>query len=494
MSIDLARTVTPPPDSDNDGVADATDQCPDTPIGVIVDENGCPVICEGPECPPPPPPPCGPDDPDRDGDGVPDGCDNCPDLYNPDQADSDGDGIGDACESAPGEPEFDPVFCYAPQVRLHPAEFTFPMDIAEFVAHSTLKFAHAKCGEDVFPGAVDPLRLGAGALDPYAARQKRRFICAEKGREYFANELTRPHDKSKSRPHELGKHEGFYLDLDDEFRLGAQPDAENKVHTRAYYSFASGSSITYWFMYGYNQGSPFFGGLGTLVDRHEGEWERITVDLKPDNTPRQVRYWVHDCEEPITVAWDGVPKVRETHPVVFSALRTRTRRTRMSETFLSKACVLCPSARRPRSPSSSYWASTSTRSAKAPATRRLTTDRSGRRGATSPISHCKRGTDTAVPGAPTGPSKPVAPSRAPLQAKRSQAAMSRSLDHSDQTGNHSSPGVDPVRWTPDSGRVAGGRSPGWGVRRDTRKSFAARQCSWRCRVMSLELQWRAGWE
>ena len=60
--------------------------------------------------------------------------------------------------------------------------------------------------------------------------------------------------------------------------------------------------------------------LGTLVDRHEGEWERITVDLKPDNTPRQVRYWVHDCEEPITVAWDGVPKVEETHPVVFSAL------------------------------------------------------------------------------------------------------------------------------------------------------------------------------
>ena len=324
MSIDLARTVTPPPDSDNDGVADATDQCPDTPIGVIVDENGCPVICEGPGA--------RPHLLRRVGLTIPIvmameclmGAITVLISTTQIRLTQMATALATRVSAPPGEPEFDPVFCYAPQVRLHPAEFTFPMDIAEFVAHSTLKFAHAKCGEDVFPGAVDPLRLGAGALDPYAARQKRRFICAEKGREYFANELTRPHDKSKSRPRELGKHEGFYLDLDDEFRLGAQPDAENKVHTRAYYSFASGSSITYWFMYGYNQGSPFFGGLGTLVDRHEGEWERITVDLKPDNTPRQVRYWVHDCEEPITVAWDGVPKVEETHPVVFSALGAHT--------------------------------------------------------------------------------------------------------------------------------------------------------------------------
>jgi len=36
---------------------------------------------------------------DSDDDGIPDCNDNCPDVGNPDQTDSDGDGIGDACES-----------------------------------------------------------------------------------------------------------------------------------------------------------------------------------------------------------------------------------------------------------------------------------------------------------------------------------------------------------------------------------------------------------
>jgi outer membrane protein OmpA-like peptidoglycan-associated protein/opacity protein-like surface antigen len=36
----------PDPDNDGDGVLDADDQCPDTPAGVEVDANGCPVIAE----------------------------------------------------------------------------------------------------------------------------------------------------------------------------------------------------------------------------------------------------------------------------------------------------------------------------------------------------------------------------------------------------------------------------------------------------------------
>ena len=38
---------------------------------------------------------------DSDDDGVCDDQDNCPDIYNPDQTDSNGDGIGDACEPPP---------------------------------------------------------------------------------------------------------------------------------------------------------------------------------------------------------------------------------------------------------------------------------------------------------------------------------------------------------------------------------------------------------
>lgn len=39
--------------------------------------------------------------PDRDQDGIPDCSDNCPDDPNPDQADGDGDGVGDACDDCP---------------------------------------------------------------------------------------------------------------------------------------------------------------------------------------------------------------------------------------------------------------------------------------------------------------------------------------------------------------------------------------------------------
>ncbi|MFC1895695.1 hypothetical protein ACFL0Q_03395, partial [Thermodesulfobacteriota bacterium] len=47
-------------DSDGDGVFDHLDKCPDTPAGVMVDEDGCPVVI------------------DSDGDGVPDDRDKCP--------------------------------------------------------------------------------------------------------------------------------------------------------------------------------------------------------------------------------------------------------------------------------------------------------------------------------------------------------------------------------------------------------------------------------
>lgn len=48
----------PPADSDNDGVPDTADQCPNTPSGVAVDDHGCPL--------------------DSDHDGVPDYLDQCP--------------------------------------------------------------------------------------------------------------------------------------------------------------------------------------------------------------------------------------------------------------------------------------------------------------------------------------------------------------------------------------------------------------------------------
>lgn len=80
-------------DSDGDGVIDDDDECPDTPLGVKVDEKGCPK--------------------DRDLDGIPDYQDDCPDIPGLPEfngcPDTDGDGIPDKeddCPELPGLPEY----------------------------------------------------------------------------------------------------------------------------------------------------------------------------------------------------------------------------------------------------------------------------------------------------------------------------------------------------------------------------------------------------
>ena len=80
------------PDDDGDGVRNSLDTCPDTPKGVKVDGNGCPI--------------------DSDGDGVPDYLDKCPGTPKDTKVDakgcpldSDGDGVPDAMDKCPDTPK-----------------------------------------------------------------------------------------------------------------------------------------------------------------------------------------------------------------------------------------------------------------------------------------------------------------------------------------------------------------------------------------------------
>jgi outer membrane protein OmpA-like peptidoglycan-associated protein len=85
LEFDFGKTK----DSDMDGVSDNKDKCPDTPAGVAVDKNGCPL--------------------DTDGDGVADYLDNCPTVAGLSSLkgcpDADGDGVADKDDKCPDTPK-----------------------------------------------------------------------------------------------------------------------------------------------------------------------------------------------------------------------------------------------------------------------------------------------------------------------------------------------------------------------------------------------------
>ena len=114
VTPDVANDIAPPQDIVAD-VADASteDVVPpdstvqDTPPPEDTAPEDVPEEDTAPDLPPPPPP-------DTDNDGVPDNEDNCPDEPNADQANTDGDPEGDACDedmdndSVPNNDDLDP--------------------------------------------------------------------------------------------------------------------------------------------------------------------------------------------------------------------------------------------------------------------------------------------------------------------------------------------------------------------------------------------------
>lgn len=120
MMVGAYITLGSEKDTDRDGVPDKKDKCPGTPIGVAVDENGCPLDRDKDgvpdykdDCPDTPGLPQFNGCPDRDGDGIPDKDDKCPDVPGLKKfngcPDSDGDGVPDADDACGDTPKGCPV-------------------------------------------------------------------------------------------------------------------------------------------------------------------------------------------------------------------------------------------------------------------------------------------------------------------------------------------------------------------------------------------------
>ena len=112
IEFDFGKTK----DSDMDGVSDKKDKCPNTPAGVAVDANGCPIDSDGDgvadymdDCPTVAGLTSLKGCPDTDKDGVADKDDACPDVAGlvslKGCPDSDGDGVADKDDKCPNTPK-----------------------------------------------------------------------------------------------------------------------------------------------------------------------------------------------------------------------------------------------------------------------------------------------------------------------------------------------------------------------------------------------------
>lgn len=230
--------------------------------------------------------------------------------------------------SCADEPGRDPVRCYAPLIHIHPDDDHLPMSAAEFIAGSRLKWSKNNCPDkDDFDSTTpDPARLGSGG---YVYDPARELCDGTTQRPFSSNELTRPRmplcagetGEGTCKSSALGAaNEGFFLDptSDAEARgmlNGASGEQIEAGEVPAYYQYEPRRYIAYWFFWPYSV--PATGAAGAVGMAHQGDWEHIVVRLDAANEATAVEYFYHHWA--LTVPWNHVQVVDDTHPVVLAA-------------------------------------------------------------------------------------------------------------------------------------------------------------------------------
>lgn len=233
----------------------------------------------------------------------------------------------DAGPATPPVPET--VLKYAPVVYLHSEDVYRPDDPMTFIQSSALKWSHqaqnllVPCDDytNAERGTVDPARLGAVAALPYFHSPKVHSETSCEDRTDImltASDHTRPFDGAE-RNNVLGQEkdymkEGYYLDPEDdnELRSGIQSGPSVFPGAPVFYEYVPRQYVAYWFFYPYDK----FEIPDLPNQEHEGDWERVSIQLDSNDQLVQVFYYHHDngmLRSPESLEFEG------THPVVYSA-------------------------------------------------------------------------------------------------------------------------------------------------------------------------------
>jgi hypothetical protein len=167
---------------------------------------------------------------------------------------------------------------YAPILYFHPDEHNFLQNPQTYIDQSTLR---QEVDGQVGPHGVTPQPdtevYGLGDVPAHKLAQ------VGKGNEDADDPLFLDHQNEV---------------LGDSIRDG---DLNNSVNLYQY--DAASNTITYHFFYAYNDGPP---GLGD-VQNHEGDWEKMTVQLDDQFQPTEVRYSAHNGMD-VARSWADAPK------------------------------------------------------------------------------------------------------------------------------------------------------------------------------------------
>lgn len=223
-----------------------------------------------------------------------------------------GEESGESAADVPAVKTERPAVTFAPLLRLHARERWWPLAADEFIGYSTFNWSNAPCFNadvtlaiggprrrlrmDEPEPIVDPRRLGGRMAAPYRARPLRADCVRGRPVRYASDDAVAPY--ARRRAAGLRPGEGFFLDLLTD-KLDGDPEIDRAstpprlagvpvyfARRRVTEGGRPAVRIDYWTLYGLE--FPLPESAGDYVE-HEGDWERVSVLLRPGARPGRYR-------------------------------------------------------------------------------------------------------------------------------------------------------------------------------------------------------------